>query len=153
VPLSDTRNKCRLDRSEDFTVSKLPERILPSTSNLILGQVGVMPCTWYVRLRQLYEAALRRLAEVELSSHGPELFDGLARLMVEIRRKACCERDAAFEQMRLHQQGCPFCRELAEYDAVQQLMLEGRIQTPPRLLDRLREILLCFGTRPQGVRP
>lgn len=45
-----------------------------------------MLCSEYLRLRQHYEAALRRWAQVELSSNKRELFDTPARLAAEVKK-------------------------------------------------------------------
>jgi hypothetical protein len=61
----------------------------------------------YVRLHQLYEAALRRWGQVILSSQGTT--GTPARLAALIRQKAVEERNAANERMRLHEFSCPLC--------------------------------------------
>jgi hypothetical protein len=66
-------------------------------------------CSEYLRLRQHYEAALRRWAQVELPSKKREVFDAPARLAAEVKQKALNERDAANERMRLHEQNCSIC--------------------------------------------
>ena len=68
-----------------------------------------MSCPEYLRLRQHYDAALRRWAQIELSSHRPGLIDASARLAEEVRQKALDERNEANERMRLHEQNCPTC--------------------------------------------
>jgi hypothetical protein len=69
-----------------------------------------MLCPEYLRLRQLYEAALRRFTHIELSSHGRDLSDTSARLAAEIKQKALDETNAALERMRLHVQRCQTCK-------------------------------------------
>jgi hypothetical protein len=44
-----------------------------------------MSCPEYLRLCQHYDAALRRWAQIDLSSHRPEVFDASARLAEVIR--------------------------------------------------------------------
>jgi len=69
-----------------------------------------MLCPEYNRLRQLYEAALRRWTHIELSSHGRELSDASARLAAEIKQNALDETNAAMERMRLHVRSCQICK-------------------------------------------
>jgi hypothetical protein len=68
-----------------------------------------MHCPGYNRLRQHYETALRRWAQIELSSNKSELFDSSMRLRLEIEKKALDERNAAYERMVFHEQSCPIC--------------------------------------------
>jgi hypothetical protein len=68
-----------------------------------------MLCLQYLRLRQIYDAAFRLWAQIELSSHRPEVIGATARLAAEIRQKALHERNEANERVRLHEQNCPTC--------------------------------------------
>jgi hypothetical protein len=67
-----------------------------------------MLCPVYLRLRQHYEAALRRWAQADSASNKRNS-DASARLALEIEHKALNERNAAKERMSLHQQSCPTC--------------------------------------------
>jgi hypothetical protein len=66
-------------------------------------------CSEYFRLRQHYEAALRRWEQAELSSNKSELFDATRRLSREVEKKALEERNAAKERMNLYELNCPTC--------------------------------------------
>lgn len=66
-------------------------------------------CPENVRLRQLYEAALRRWSQAELPSKKSDLSDVSRRLALEVEKKALEERNAANERMVLHEQSCPIC--------------------------------------------
>jgi predicted ArsR family transcriptional regulator len=68
-----------------------------------------MSCLQYLRLRQHYDAALRRWAQLELSAHDPDVLDASARLAEVVRQKGLRERNEASERMRLHEQNCPVC--------------------------------------------
>jgi hypothetical protein len=68
-----------------------------------------MSCSEYLRIRQHYDAALRRWAQIELSSHKFEVFDASARLADKVRQKALDERNEARQRMRLHEENCPAC--------------------------------------------
>jgi hypothetical protein len=73
-----------------------------------------MLCPKYTRLRQCYEAALRKWGEVLLFSQGTDLHGAAGRLPEHMRQKAYEERDAAKEQMSLHEQNCKsMCTEVA----------------------------------------
>jgi hypothetical protein len=69
-----------------------------------------MFCPEYVRLRQLYEAALRHWGQTLLSSKSHELFGAPARYAAQLKQKALDERDVANERMCLHRRSCPTCR-------------------------------------------
>jgi hypothetical protein len=69
-----------------------------------------MLCPENVRLRQLYEAALRRWAQLKSSSKNSDLSAASMRLVQEIEQKALNERNAANERMVLHEQTCPICK-------------------------------------------
>jgi hypothetical protein len=68
-----------------------------------------MSCPEYLRLRQHYDAALQRWAQIELSSYRPGLIDASARLAELVRQKALDERNAATQRLRFHEQNCPTC--------------------------------------------
>jgi hypothetical protein len=68
-----------------------------------------MHCPEYNRLREHYETALRRWAQIELSSNKSGLFDSSRRLALEIEKKALEERNAAYARMVLHELNCPIC--------------------------------------------
>jgi hypothetical protein len=63
----------------------------------------------YVRLRQLYVAALRRWGQIP-TWKDTELAGVAARQAVQLKQRALEERDAANERMRLHQRSCSECR-------------------------------------------
>ena len=68
-----------------------------------------MLCSEYSRLLQLYEEALRRWAQAEWSSNRNEP-NALLRVSAGIKkRKALDERDAAKEQLHIHELSCPTC--------------------------------------------
>jgi hypothetical protein len=69
-----------------------------------------MPCPEYNRLRQHYETALRRWAQIEPSSNKSELFGARMHLAQEIEHTALNERNAAYERMVFHEQSCPTCK-------------------------------------------
>jgi hypothetical protein len=67
-------------------------------------------CYQYMRLRQHYEAALRRWEQIELvSNKNAFLHTSANRLAVEVWYKAQEERNAARERMTLHKESCPIC--------------------------------------------
>jgi hypothetical protein len=68
-----------------------------------------MLCSEYSRLRQHYEAALRRWEQAELPSNKSKLFDATTRLSREVEKKALEERNAAKGRMDLHELNCPTC--------------------------------------------
>jgi hypothetical protein len=70
---------------------------------------STMDCHEYNRLRQHYETALRRWAQIELSSSKSELVDARKRQALEIEQTALNERNAAYERMVFHEQSCPTC--------------------------------------------
>ena len=68
-----------------------------------------MGCSEHFGLRLRYEAALRLWEQAEWSSNENELFDAPRSLAQEIEKKALDERNAAYNQMRLHELSCPTC--------------------------------------------
>jgi hypothetical protein len=66
-----------------------------------------MACAEYVRLHQIYEAALRRWDQTVLSSQGT--IGTAASLAAQVRKKALEERNAASERIDLHRLTCPVC--------------------------------------------
>jgi hypothetical protein len=72
----------------------------------ILNQT--MACFEYDRLRQHYEASLRRWGQVLLSP-GVEPIGAAARLAAEVKQKALVERNAANDRMCRHKQTCSVC--------------------------------------------
>jgi dihydroorotase-like cyclic amidohydrolase len=67
-------------------------------------------CYQYMRLRQHYEAALRRWEQIELVSNKNGFLDTSAnRLALEVWYKAQEERNAAKKRMTLHKQSCSIC--------------------------------------------
>jgi hypothetical protein len=70
-------------------------------------------CYQYLRLRQHYEAALRRREQVEWASNKNRFVDTSAnRLAAEVKYKALEERNAAKDRMTLHKQSCPVCNRM-----------------------------------------
>jgi hypothetical protein len=66
-----------------------------------------MQCPEQLRLHQLYEAALRRWAQVSM----PTQLDGeRAYLAEQVRLRVREERNAAKDRLRSHRQYCPACR-------------------------------------------
>ena len=61
-----------------------------------------MECYQHIRLRQHYEAALRRWEQIERNTSAN-------RLAAEVKSKALEERNAAKERMILHKQSCLIC--------------------------------------------
>jgi hypothetical protein len=66
-----------------------------------------MDCTEYIRLRQHYEASLRRWGQILLLPEGA--IGAPARLLAEIKQKALSERNAASDRMSLHKGTCSAC--------------------------------------------
>ena len=62
-----------------------------------------MTCLEKVRLKQLYEASLRRWGQIHEDS-GANTW-----LVQEVKRRALIERDAAKERLELHEQHCEVC--------------------------------------------
>jgi hypothetical protein len=83
-----------------------PVRIKASEVNM----AAAMPCLEYIRLRQLYEAALRYWGQILLSPKATELFDAPARHAAQLRQNALDERDAAGALLFVHEQHCSVCR-------------------------------------------
>jgi hypothetical protein len=73
-----------------------------------LSAPGVMVCLEYNRLRQHYEAAIRRWEHVLLAPDA-KLVGALARQAAEVKRKAFEERDAAKERLSAHELTCSTC--------------------------------------------
>jgi hypothetical protein len=67
-----------------------------------------MPCSEYIRLRQLYEVALRQWGIVMLPRDNEQV-GVLARRTVEIKRKAFDEKDTAQKHLGRHQLTCLVC--------------------------------------------
>jgi hypothetical protein len=67
-----------------------------------------MPCSEYIRLRQLYEVALRQWGIVMLPPDN-ERVGALARRTVEIKQKAFDEKDTAQKQLGRHKLTCLVC--------------------------------------------
>ena len=64
-------------------------------------------CAEQIRLQQLYEAAVRRWAQIQASS---QLFGQPADMTFEVRKRALTERVATKARLILHQQSCKTCR-------------------------------------------
>jgi hypothetical protein len=67
-----------------------------------------MPCPEHLRLRQLYEAALRYWGRVILSSDA-NLVGALARQAAQIKQTAFADRNAAKKRLDDHSLTCPTC--------------------------------------------
>ena len=67
-------------------------------------------CPEYLRLRQLYEAALRRWVQNN-SLSGSELVGESARHATQVKQAASIERDAAKERFEVHKRSCAACIE------------------------------------------
>jgi hypothetical protein len=65
-----------------------------------------MACLEKVRLKQLYEASLRRWGQIH---HGPPQSSDNTWLFQEVKRRALIERDAAKDRLELHQRLCEVC--------------------------------------------
>jgi hypothetical protein len=66
-----------------------------------------MDCPEKIRLQQLYEAALRRCAQVQASS---QLFGQATSLTEEVRQRALIDRNAAKNRLAVHTLNCNACR-------------------------------------------
>ena len=66
-----------------------------------------MACPERLRLQQLYEVSLRRWAQVAASS---QLFGQSTLLTDQVRLKAIADRNAAKNQLLMHQEQCRTCR-------------------------------------------
>jgi hypothetical protein len=66
-----------------------------------------MACPERLRLQQLYEVSLRRWAQIAASS---QLFGQPAFLTDEVRLRVIADRNAAKNQLLIHQEKCKTCR-------------------------------------------
>jgi hypothetical protein len=66
-----------------------------------------MACPEQLRLQQLYDASLRRWAQVQ---RWAELFGQPTYLAEEVKRRVMIERNAAKNRLAMHQQKCKNCR-------------------------------------------
>jgi hypothetical protein len=108
-PLS-ARHEARAGQERLLGNSEAVEPTTPLAGITRLNGITVlMSCPQYLRLHQHYDAALRRWAHFELSSHGSEVIDASARQAEKVRQTALRERNAASERMRLHKENCPTC--------------------------------------------
>jgi hypothetical protein len=69
---------------------------------------GAMPCSEYLRLRQLYEGALKHFGHILLSTKGNESI-GLA-TQDALKKQAEQDRSVAKQRINFHQQNCAVCR-------------------------------------------
>ena len=69
---------------------------------------AAMPCPEYMRLRQLYEAALRGWGDVLLAQHAG-LLAGDVQSALKYRKNVADERDAANKRMKDHKRICLLC--------------------------------------------
>jgi hypothetical protein len=101
--------ECRLSRLRSTpTLRRASSESSPGRfQKLNLPTARRHPRPEYLRLRQHYDEALRRWAQIELSSYRPGLIDASARLAELVRQKALDEKNAAIQRMRFHEQNCP----------------------------------------------
>jgi hypothetical protein len=66
-----------------------------------------MVCPEKLRLQQLYDASVRRWAQIQASS---QLFGQPTHMTLEVRKRALAERVAAKARLIMHQQNCKTCR-------------------------------------------
>jgi hypothetical protein len=66
-----------------------------------------MVCPEQIRLQQLYDASVRRWAQIQASS---QLFGQPTDLTLEIKKRALAERVAAKARLIMHRQNCNTCR-------------------------------------------
>jgi hypothetical protein len=66
-----------------------------------------MACLEKIRLQQLYDAALRRWAQIQASS---QLFGQSTYMTEEVRKRVLAERNAAKARLTMHKQHCKKCR-------------------------------------------
>jgi hypothetical protein len=73
-----------------------------------------LPCLDYLRLRQLYEGALRHWAQLQKSLIATELVGDTATYATQLKDNASKERDAAKQRLFEHWWGCSICKEAAQ---------------------------------------
>jgi hypothetical protein len=73
-----------------------------------------LPCPDYLRLRQLYEGALRHWAQLQHSLLPTELVGDTARYAAQLKDNASKERDAAKQRLFEHWWSCSICKEAAQ---------------------------------------
>jgi hypothetical protein len=66
-----------------------------------------MVCPEQIRLQQLYEASVRRWAQIQASF---QLFGQVTDMTLEMRGRALAERVAAKARLITHRQNCNTCR-------------------------------------------
>ena len=66
-----------------------------------------MVCPEQIRLQELYEAPVRRWAQIQASF---QLFGQTTDMTSEMRRRAVAERVAAKARLITHRQNCNMCR-------------------------------------------
>jgi hypothetical protein len=66
-----------------------------------------MVCPEQIRLQELYEASVRRWAQIQASY---QLFGQPTSMTLEIRKRALAERVAAKARLITHRQNCKMCR-------------------------------------------
>jgi hypothetical protein len=66
-----------------------------------------MACLEKIPLQQLYDAALRRWAQIQASS---QLFGQPTYMTEEVRKRVLAERNGAKARLTMHQQHCNACR-------------------------------------------
>jgi hypothetical protein len=79
----------------------------------LTGRIADLPCPDYLRLRQLYESALRYWAQLQQSLIAPELVGETARYAAQLIKNASKERDAAKQRLFEQWWTCSICEEVA----------------------------------------
>jgi hypothetical protein len=72
-----------------------------------------LPCPDYLRLRQLYEGALRYWAQLQQSLTATGLAGESARYADQLKKGALNQRDAAKQRLFEHWWSCSICKESA----------------------------------------
>lgn len=75
--------------------------LVPATSKWMR-----MTCLEKVRLKQLFEATLRRSGQIH---EDPQMSGDNTWLVQEVKRRALIERDAAKDRLELHERHCEVC--------------------------------------------
>ena len=76
-------------------------------------QSADLPCPDYLRLRQLYEGALRHCAQLQQSLIATEPVGDTTRYAAQLKNNASKERDAAKQRLFEHWWSCSICKEAA----------------------------------------
>lgn len=87
---------------------------------------AAIPCSEYVRLRQLYEAALRHLGHIMLATKGNQSIGPATQ--DSLKKQAEQDRNIARQRIQFHQQNCAVCR-----SALRQLRHPARSKNKPQV--------------------